>query len=136
MKNILINDFDDKFWIQIIKKFCSKGYNLHTVIDYETEIRSINEHNIKCHFISMKDAVSLNRNKYANKKVDTSFIIKHEEFVICLQDLIQMIHFQKKRQIYKKSTKIWFNYLKDNKIKVFFLNMHLICFRIIHFIYK
>ena len=84
MKNILINDFDDKFWIQIIKKFCSKGYNLHTVIDYETEIPgSLNEHNIKCHFISMKDAVRLrNLNKYANKKVDTSFIIKHEEFLI------------------------------------------------------
>ena len=104
MKNILINDFDDKFDPNN-KKFCSKGYNLHTVMDYETEIPgSLNEHNIKCHFISMKDAVRLrNLNKYANK-VDTSFIIKHEEFLlICLQDLIQMKFIFKKikDKIYK-----------------------------------
>ena len=129
-KNILLCDFDDIFWVDIFKEIEKKlNLRIHTIIDDKAKIYpELKLKNIKCNFFDIRDVIKgIGFKKYENK-INNYFlkkeIKKYNPFLIDMMsrfdpDGRSFNNVDKSRHI-KKLFLIWYNYLKSEKINIFF----------------
>jgi hypothetical protein len=128
-KNILLCDFDDVFWVDIFKGM-EKELNLkiHTIIDYKEKIYpELKSKEINCNFFDIRDAAKgIGFSKY-EKTIDNRFNKKLDNYIPFLIDMMSRFDpdgesFTKneKLQHIRKLFTIWLNYLKNEKIDIFF----------------
>lgn len=129
-KNILLCDFDDIFWVDIFKEIEKKlNLRIHTIIDdKEKMFPELRIKNINCNFIDIRDAIKGIGLKKYEKKTNEKFlkkkIDKYKPFLIDMMsrfdpDGCSFNDIDRAKHI-KKLFIIWYNYLKKEKINIFF----------------
>lgn len=129
-KNILLCDFDDIFWVDIFKDIEKKlNLRIHTVIDDKEKMYpELKLKNVNCNFFDIKDAIKgIGFEKYENKIKDNFFkkkIKKYNPFLIDMMSRFDpdgcSFNDADRLEHIKKLFLIWYNYLKKEKIDIFF----------------